>query len=638
MLASQTAHEVLIQDLRATNEELQSTNEEYRSTAEELETSKEELQSINEELHTVNAELKSKLASISLAHSDLQNLTAATEIGTLFLDPDLRIKMFTAPIAELFNVTETDIGRVISDFTNRLDYDALEEDVRRVLKDLTPIEREVRTRDKRWYVMRVRPYRTVEDRIDGTVVTFVDISARLQAEQALSRSEEQLRALVRASSQVLYRMSPDWDEMRELVGGGFLSDASCPDESWLAHYIPDEDQAKVRAVIQAATKATTTFELEHRVRRTDGTIGWMLSRAIPVLDDEGTIVEWFGSASDVTARKRAEDALRESEARQRALIEGLPQLVWRAVSGGHWTWASPQWTAFTGQSEAESHGMGWTACLHPDDRDKAVSQWRMAEQNGALEVDYRLWHAGEDHYRWFQTRATPVRDDAGVIVEWLGTSTDVDDLLGMQERQKIMVAELQHRTRNLLAVVRNIAQRSIDASPGRDEYDARLGALSRVQGFLSRSPGYSVPLAEIVRAELQAAGDGASERVEIGGPAVALPGESVQAVALAVHELATNAVKYGAIAQPSGHLSVIWRVDGGDEPASRRLVIDWRESGVAMPEASPIHRGYGTELITRALPYQLRAETTLEFTSEGVRCRVALPANAFRSIAKQEPP
>ena len=139
LVASRAGHDVTIQELRAANEELQSTNEEYRSTAEELETSREELQSINEELHTVNAELKSKLERLSVAHSDLQNLTTVSEVGTLFLDVELRIKMFTPPIADILNITHLDIGRVVGDFTNRLNYQLLVDEAREVLRDLAPI-------------------------------------------------------------------------------------------------------------------------------------------------------------------------------------------------------------------------------------------------------------------------------------------------------------------------------------------------------------------------------------------------------------------------------------------------------------------------------------------------------------------
>ncbi|KAB0683004.1 PAS domain-containing protein [Aureimonas leprariae] len=196
LLSARTEHEASVQDLRAANEELQSINEEYRSTSEELETSKEELQSINEELQTVNAELKAKLEDISAAHSDLENLTAATEIGTLFLDTDLRIRMFTPPVADLFNITQADVGRAITDFTHRLVYEGVEDNVRQVLRDLAPIETEVRSKDGRWYMLRLRPYRTVENNINGTVMTFVDVSARREAEEAVREREAQLKVMV----------------------------------------------------------------------------------------------------------------------------------------------------------------------------------------------------------------------------------------------------------------------------------------------------------------------------------------------------------------------------------------------------------------------------------------------------------
>jgi two-component system, chemotaxis family, CheB/CheR fusion protein len=180
------------EELRAANEELQSINEEYRSTSEELETSKEELQSINEELQTVNSELKLKLEAISRAHGDLQNLVAATDIGTLFLDSGLRIKRFTDRVTELFSITQIDEGRPITDFAHQLEYSDLIKDARSALADLAPIRREVHSRSGRWYDMRLRPYRTVDDKIDGVVITFVDISERHQVEEALRESERHL--------------------------------------------------------------------------------------------------------------------------------------------------------------------------------------------------------------------------------------------------------------------------------------------------------------------------------------------------------------------------------------------------------------------------------------------------------------
>ena len=200
--ASQKQYEEVVQEHRASNEELQSINEEYRSTAEELETSTEELQSINEELKTVNAELKSELKNVSAAHSDLRNLMSATEIGTLFLDQQLRIKLFTPPIAKHFNITHADLGRVITDFTHRLIYDNMENDAKKVLESLAPIEAEVKTLDDRWLMMRMRPYRTLENLIDGIVVTFTDVTELKRTEALLATELTAMTRLQQLSTKV----------------------------------------------------------------------------------------------------------------------------------------------------------------------------------------------------------------------------------------------------------------------------------------------------------------------------------------------------------------------------------------------------------------------------------------------------
>ena len=146
-----------------------------------------------------------------------------------------------------------------------------------------------------------------------------------KAEEAAHKSEKRFRALVTASSDVVYRMSPDWSEMRQLDGRNFIADTEQPSDTWLQEYIPPDDQPHVLAIINEAVRTKTIFELEHRVRRLDGTLGWTFSRAVPLLDARGEIVEWFGTASDVTERKRAEDALRDSEERYRNLFTSMDE-------------------------------------------------------------------------------------------------------------------------------------------------------------------------------------------------------------------------------------------------------------------------------------------------------------------------
>jgi two-component system CheB/CheR fusion protein len=177
------------EELRTANAELQSINEEYRSASDELENSKEELRSINEELQAVNGELKQTLEAISRAYSDLQNLVAATDFGTLFLDAGLRIKRFTERVTELFSIGHADERRPIADFAHQLQYDDLIKDARAVLANLVPIRREVRSRGGLWYDMRILPYRTADDKIDGVVITFVDISGRHAIEGTLRSNE-----------------------------------------------------------------------------------------------------------------------------------------------------------------------------------------------------------------------------------------------------------------------------------------------------------------------------------------------------------------------------------------------------------------------------------------------------------------
>jgi two-component system, chemotaxis family, CheB/CheR fusion protein len=310
-----TSHEessAATEELRAANEELQSINEEYRSTAEELETSKEELQSINEELETVNHELQTKFNEVSRAHSDLENLMAATEIGTLFLDRDLRIGRFTPPLTEIFNIAATDRGRPITNFTHRLEYDDLERDVRQVLDQLTPVEHEVRSVNGRWFLMRLRPYRTAEHRIDGVVLTFVDITRRKEAEEELRRSEERYRILVDGVEEyAIYMLDADgnvttWNRGAERIFG--LPESAILGRSIRLVYTEEDRAANVPEREMEAAALHGKAADERWRRRADGTRFWGAEVITALRFANNDLRGYAVALRDQTERKAAEAA------------------------------------------------------------------------------------------------------------------------------------------------------------------------------------------------------------------------------------------------------------------------------------------------------------------------------------------
>jgi PAS domain S-box-containing protein len=370
--------------------------------------------------------------------------------------------------------------------------------------------------------------------------------------------------------------------------------------------------------------------------RKDGSRFWASGLLMPF--DEPTR-GYIKILRDRTAQHLAEERLKESEERFRLLAVNIPQLVFRSRSDGYRTWPSPQWISYTGVDAAHSFGFGWLDAIHPDDRPVTVAGWDSARVTGEYSVEHRVRRSSDAQYRWHQTRARPVDKGALDDGDWVGTTTDVHDIRSLQERQIVMMAELQHRTRNLLALVQAIAAQTLRKTRSvpefQCEFESRLQALGRVMALISGVDYAAVDLRDLLTAELQAYGSGVLEKgkVRLDGPALPLKPAAAQALGLALHELTTNAAKYGALAQENATIAVTWRLEGA--AAHTQAIIEWKESSVKMEPTSSDERpyGYGRELIERALPYQLGANTVLSFEDDGVRCRIRVDLS---EKAKQE--
>jgi PAS domain S-box-containing protein len=281
-----------------------------------------------------------------------------------------------------------------------------------------------------------------EARSNG-VAFVLDITERKRAEEAMRESEEHFRALATASSEVVYRMSADWSEMRHLVGRSFIPDTVAPDQTWLDKYIHPDDQSRVLAAINEAIRSKSIFELEHRVLRIDGSPGWTFSRAIPLLDANGEIVEWFGAAADITERKRAEVALRESEAQFRTLANAIPQLCWMANPDGWIFWYNDRWYQYTGTTAEQMEGWGWQSVHDPEALPGVLERWKGSIATGEpFDMVFPL-RGADGVFRPFLTRIVPVRGAEGRVARWFGTNTDISEQRRIEENLRDSEAILQ---------------------------------------------------------------------------------------------------------------------------------------------------------------------------------------------------
>jgi len=315
------------EELKSTNEELQSTNEELQSTNEELTTSKEEMQSMNEELQTVNHELQSKVDEVSRSNNDMTNLLNSTDIATLFLDGELRVRRFTTPTTKLFNLIPSDTGRPITNITTELVYPELPEDAQEVLRTLVFKEKQIAAHDGRWFTVRVLPYRTLENMIDGVVLTFTDTTAATQLKITLRDQAIESRQITDSLQALALGCSADGS--CNYVSRLWAEYTGIPEQQhfgyrWLEQVHPEERE-RVRAEWSAAVKSGVLLATEFRLLSSaigGNSYRWFKVRALPVRD-EGKVVKWYLTAIDVEDLKQALAMQRVASERLGTILEGV---------------------------------------------------------------------------------------------------------------------------------------------------------------------------------------------------------------------------------------------------------------------------------------------------------------------------
>jgi PAS domain S-box-containing protein len=316
---------------------------------------------------------------------------------------------------------------------------------------------------------------------------------------------------------------------------------------------------------------------------------------------------------DALERAQAEQSLRDSEDHYRHAVELNPQVSWTSLPDGQLNRVSRRWRDWTGGAGT---GDSWAEGLHPDDRQRTFEVWRHCVATGEpYDIEHRVQHR-DGRYRWARSRAFPRYNDKGEICLWYGTTEDIDERRRAEEHQRLLINELNHRVKNTLATVQAIAFQTlkgdIPLGEARRRFEARLMALSRAHNLLTEQNWGGAPLDRVVR---DSTGHLPHDRFEVEGEPFWLGPRAALALALAFHELSTNAVKYGALSGDHGKVRINWAVDG------EVLRLQWKErDGPAVVE--PAGRGFGTRLIERGLAADLGGSARMRFESDGLLCLI----------------
>jgi len=487
--------------------------------------------------------------------------------------------------------------------------------------------------ETRWLEVFAQVTEWVGDAPRTLVGISIDITAREAAAKALADSESRLRLAIEAGRMAVWEHDARTDEvsgspdLSRLLG--LAPDAPLDLEAVRARYHPG-DLERVRAVAaDALERGERFFEAEYRFHRFDDEWRWFLIRAEFELGPTGAPSRTMGVVLDVTSRKQIEESLRERDAElQAALDAGTLAIVDYDHDRGVFRHSARLSQLYGFGPEHVLTIADVRSRYHPED--EAEIYERSARELADTRCSLFTWvmriRLPDGEVRWVEGRGEYVRDEAGVVRRSRGVVMDITERKRWEEHQRLLVNELNHRVKNTLAVVQALARQTFRGSNDPEtavrSFEARLGALSAAHNLLTRQNWEKATLSEIVDTAVQATAGSNDRRIHWSGADLHLAPQTAVSLALAVHELCTNAIKYGALSNDDGRVEVEWST--ASDTAGRSFTFEWREIG-GPPVSPPNRRGFGTRMIERGLAGELDGEVFLQFEPDGVLCRIHAP-------------
>ncbi len=463
----------------------------------------------------------------------------------------------------------------------------------------------------------------------GLAVTFGDVTERRRREQREREQALHLELALAASGLGDW----SWDAATDQVT---LSDRAAAifgmapgvvlTWSQILTRVNSQDVARATGAAEAAVAGRTEYEVEYRVTPRIGEAEvWLTLRAQPHYAEDGTPLGLRGVVGDITRRKAQEAELRESEARFRAMANSAPAPVWVTSADGPIEFVNEAFAEYAGKPADQLTGSGvWFELLHPEDIvDVQRERAKAIEGPHPWSIESRVRHASGE-WRWMRTTSRPRFDAAGRFEGYVGLGIDVTDIRAAEERQQLLINELNHRVKNTLATVQSIARQTLrDGVSGRvarAHFTDRLLALSTAHNVLTRENWESAELADIAAEAVRPYDDPETPRITLEGPPARVAPSVAVALSMAFHELATIATKSGALSVAAGRVALVWTLcaDG------RGVDIVWRETG-GPPVTPPKEKGFGSRLLGQGLTAEIGRAARLAYDPDGLVCTLTAP-------------